>query len=239
MSSLTKRLAMGLAVLVCLTSATFAGPAGASPLHGRSTVRSASARTRARNSRAQRTREARAHRAAEQAALSRAAVIAATLDEPCTDTELVPSAGDIALVSGAVLCLINRERAEHGVLPLSTNPDLGQAAEGHVEELVADDYFAHITPSGYTPMDRIRATGYIPGAEVGYAIGENLAWGTLNLSTSSAIVRAWIASPDHLANILDSQYTETGVGIIASVPSSLGGGEPGALYAQEFGVIVQ
>ena len=43
----------------------------------------------------------------------------------------------------------------------------------------------------------------------------------------------------HLANILESQYTETGVAVTAQVPPSLANGAPGATYAQEFGVVVR
>jgi uncharacterized protein YkwD len=173
------------------------------------------------------------------AAARDAATIAAVLAAPCQNTELTPEPGNIALVRGAVLCLINRKRAENGEAPLKTNPQLEQAAEGHCEELIADDYFAHVSPSGETPVDRIRDTGYIPSPGDGYVIGENLAWGTYQLSTPAAIVAAWIASPGHLANILESQYTETGIGITPAVPSSLAAGAPGATYAQEFGVIIQ
>jgi uncharacterized protein YkwD len=168
-----------------------------------------------------------------------AATIAAVLATSCQNTELTPEPGNIGLVRGAVLCLINRKRAENGDAPLKTNPELEQAAEGHCEELIADDYFAHVSPSGETPVDRIRDTGYIPSPSDGYVIGENLAWGTYQLSTPASIVAAWIASPGHLANILESQYTETGIGITPSVPSSLAAGAPGATYAQEFGVIIQ
>ena len=168
-----------------------------------------------------------------------AATIAAVLATSCQNTELTPEPGNIALVRGAVLCLINRKRAENGDAPLKTNPQLEQAAEGHCEELIADDYFAHVSPSGETPVDRIRDTGYIPSPSDGYVIGENLAWGTYQLSTPAAIVAAWIASPGHLANILEAQYTETGIGITSAVPSSLAAGAPGATYAQEFGVIIQ
>jgi uncharacterized protein YkwD len=168
-----------------------------------------------------------------------AATIAAVLATSCQNTELTPEPGNIALVRGAVLCLINRKRAENGDAPLKTNPQLEQAAEGHCEELIADDYFAHVSPSGETPVDRIRDTGYIPSPSDGYVIGENLAWGTYQLSTPAAIVAAWIASPGHLANILETQYTETGIGITPAVPSSLAAGAPGATYAQEFGVIIQ
>jgi uncharacterized protein YkwD len=173
------------------------------------------------------------------AATRDAATIAAVLATSCQNTELTPEPGNIALVRGAVLCLINRKRAENGDAPLKTNPQLEQAAEGHCEELIADDYFAHVSPSGETPVDRIRDTGYIPSPSDGYVIGENLAWGTYQLSTPAAIVAAWIASPGHLANILEAQYTETGIGITSAVPSSLAAGAPGATYAQEFGVIIQ
>lgn len=167
-----------------------------------------------------------------------AAVIAAVLATPCADTELTPTAEDLPLVKAAVLCLINRERAENGLNPLIDNPRLEEAAEGHCAELISDDYFAHVSPSGETPVDRIRKTGYIPKPTDGYVIGENLAWGTYSLATPAAIVAAWIASPGHLANILEAQYTETGIGVIPAVPASLSDGSPGASYAQEFGVII-
>lgn len=174
----------------------------------------------------------------QTAAAHVAATIAAVLATPCANTELTPEAGNIGLVRAAVLCLINRKRAESNESPLKTNPELEAAAEGHCEELIADDYFAHVSPSGETPVDRIRDTGYIPNPNVGYVIGENLAWGTYQLSTPQSIVAAWIASPGHLANILESQYTETGIGVTPAVPVSLAAGAPGATYAQEFGVII-
>lgn len=173
-----------------------------------------------------------------RAAADTAAVIAAVLASPCANTELTPSAEDLPLVRAAVLCLINRERAEHGLSPLTTSRRLEAAAEGHSAELISADYFAHVSPAGETPVDRIRKTGFIPGPSVGYVIGENLAWGTYTLSTPQSIVSAWLASPGHLANILESQYTQTGIGIVPAVPTSVGGGAPGATYAQEFGVII-
>ncbi len=166
-------------------------------------------------------------------------MIASVLATSCQNTELTPAPENIGLVREAVLCLINHKRAENGDSPLATNPQLEEAAEGHCQELIVDDYFAHVSPSGETPVDRIRDTGYIPSASDGYVIGENLAWGTYQLSTPQSIVAAWIASPGHLANILETQYTETGIGIIAEVPASLAEGAPGATYAQEFGVIIR
>ena len=168
---------------------------------------------------------------------SRAATIAAVLATPCPNTELTPEAGNLESIRAAILCLINRERAEDGESPLRVSQQLEQAAEGHSRELISADYFAHVSPSGLTPVNRVRQTGYIPGPAAGYVIGENLAWGTYDLATPAAIVAAWIASPPHLANILEGQYRETGIGVVPAVPAALGDGNPGATYAQEFGVI--
>jgi uncharacterized protein YkwD len=171
------------------------------------------------------------------AAQQDAAVIASVLATPCQNTEVTPDAANITIAQTAVLCLINRLRAEHDLSPLATNEQLAAAADSHCSELISDDYFAHVSPGGETPVDRIKDTGYIPNSSVGYVIGENLAWGTYSLSTPQSIVAAWVASPGHLANILESQYTETGIAITPAVPQSLGEGNPGATYAQEFGVI--
>ena len=84
--------------------------------------------------------------------------------------------------------------------------------------MIQVDYFAHVSPDGETPVERIQATGYIAPEADGYVLGENLAWGTYELVDAKAIVDAWIASPGHLANILESRYTETGIGVVAAVP---------------------
>jgi uncharacterized protein YkwD len=160
------------------------------------------------------------------------------LANPCANTELTPEAGNIEAIDTATLCLVNQERARNGELPLAPNARLAQAAQGHSEEMVSEDYFAHVAPSGLTPVQRIFATGYVPSSEVGYTLGENIAWGTLQLSTPSAIVAAWIASPEHLANILYSPYVDTAIGVAPEAPAALAEGQPGAVYAEEFGVIV-
>ncbi len=177
-------------------------------------------------------------RAAPAPLPARASTIAGVLATPCQNTELMPEPGDIELVRSAVLCLINRERAENGETPLEPNEQLQQAADSHSRDMVAADYFEHVSPSGETPVDRAESSGYIPGRTVGYVIGENLAWGTLDLATPQSVVEAWVASPEHLANILEGQYRDTGIGVVAAAPASLAEGQPGAVYTQEFGVIL-
>jgi uncharacterized protein YkwD len=171
--------------------------------------------------------------------LAQAAMLARVLATPCENTQLIPEVRNLQLVRASILCLINRERAANGEQPLKPNPKLEGAAEAHVHDMLAADYFEHVSPSGVTPVDRARAEGYIPGPSAGYVIGENLAWGTLSLATPEAIVCAWIASPPHLANILEGGYRDTGIAIDPQVPAALVDGVAGATYSQEFGSIIR
>ena len=61
----------------------------------------------------------------------------------------------------------------------------------------------------------------------------------LQLATPTAIVAAWMASPDHRANILNRDFRDTGIGIVAQVPSRYANGMLGATYTQQFGVVAR
>jgi uncharacterized protein YkwD len=100
------------------------------------------------------------------------------------------------------------------------------------------DYFDHVGPGGDTPLSRVRRCGYIYNSHVGYEIGENIGWGTLWLATPRAMVAAWMGSPGHRANILDGRYRDTAIGISPHPLSSLARGQAGAVYTQDFGVII-
>jgi uncharacterized protein YkwD len=157
----------------------------------------------------------------------------------CVHAGLAPTARDLRLVRAATLCLVNRERATHGERPLRVNGRLARAAQAHVRSMAVYDYFEHVSPSGLTPLARMRAVGYISSSPVGYEVGENIAWATLSLATPRAIVAAWMQSPAHRANILDPRYRETGLGVSPHPPASLAGGQSGAIYTQDFGVIIR
>ncbi len=156
--------------------------------------------------------------------------------EPCVNTELIPTAANIAEVRAATLCLINRERIHDGENALIENPHLQASAQGHSEDMVARDYFSHTSPSGEAFDTRILATGYVARTQP-YELGENIDCATLYLATPAATVTAWMNSPEHRENILNGEYRESGVGIAAAAPSSFAEGETGATYTQDFGVI--
>ncbi len=155
---------------------------------------------------------------------------------PCPDVNLMPSATNTARIVRSTLCLINSQRRQFGLVPLVEDTRLDRAAQGHSDDMVAHGYFEHVSPSGSTPETRMMATGYLAG-NVGYEIGENIAWGTLSLATPASIVTAWMNSPDHRANILRAAFRQTGIGVSPAAPGGAGAGEAGATYTQDFGVI--
>ena len=132
----------------------------------------------------------------------------------------------------ATLCLLNRERRGRGLRGLRHNRLLALAATRHARDMVERRYFSHDSPGGRDFVDRLRLTGYV-SSSTPYAVGENLAWGTGGLSTPRSIVRSWMKSPGHRANILNRRFREVGIGIALGAPVS--GHGSGATYASEFG----
>ncbi len=176
--------------------------------------------------------------ASHNSSVSSAANLANLASSTCPETTEIPVASGLERARAAIFCLINRERARNGEQPLRPDGQLHISAQHHSEDMLARDYFQHEAPGGETLLDRLRASGYIYSSNIGYVVGENIAWGTLSLATPKAIVEAWMASPGHRANILDASFRDTGIGVTAAVPSSFGEGQPGAMYTQDFGVIL-
>jgi uncharacterized protein YkwD len=150
----------------------------------------------------------------------------------CANKDLVPAAGNLDEISAAILCLHNQIRAAHHLPLLKENRRLIKAAVAHSSHMVNDGYFDHTDPSGDTFVDRILGSGYVR-RNAGWTLGENLAWGTGDLSTPQGVMNSWMASHGHKANILKRAYREVGIGIRLGVPSDDG---VGATYTADFGV---
>jgi uncharacterized protein YkwD len=84
----------------------------------------------------------------------------------------------------------------------------------------------------------MRQAGYIFSSRIGYAVGENIAWATLGLSTPQAIVAGWMSDVGHRANILEAKFRDTGIGVSPHPLASLAHGQAGAIYTQDFGRII-
>jgi uncharacterized protein YkwD len=103
-----------------------------------------------------------------------------------------------------VIELTNSQRTATGEHALTTNTDLTRSAQHYVDHLATDGAFSHTDGSVLTA--RVAATGYRY-----QFIGENLALGQ---TSPASVVAAWMASPDHRANMLDPRFTQMGVGIV-------------------------
>jgi uncharacterized protein YkwD len=134
--------------------------------------------------------------------------------------------------SRATLCLLNVERRHHHQGRLRSNHKLAVAGRRHARDMVQNDYFSHDAPSGQSFVERIKATRYVPSASA-WSLGENLAWGKRSRATPRQIVRAWMASAPHRANILSARFREIGIAVVPGAP--VAGVGDAATYAIEFG----
>lgn len=153
----------------------------------------------------------------------------------CGAVDVLPTPANLELVGRATLCLINQERTSRGLSPLASNAILAKAALGHSKDMVDLRYFAHDSRDGRTVGDRLRAAGY---ARWNASAGENLAWGAGKKGTPAAIVRAWMASPGHRADILRPAFREIGLGIAIGGPvEDVRDDLPAVTYTTDFGGI--
>jgi uncharacterized protein YkwD len=147
----------------------------------------------------------------------------------CASASANPIAENLARVSAAILCLLNGERAAHGLRPLHSNHRLSKAARAWALRMVRQRFFSHEAAHS-SPLSRIKRTGYVHG---NWSVGENLAWGNGPFATPRSIVNGWMHSPGHRANILRGQFKDIGIGIRLGAPGQ--GLSGGATYVTDFG----
>jgi stress response protein SCP2 len=128
--------------------------------------------------------------------------------------------GGAAGVLGEVVDRTNAERGRHGLRPLAVDQRLAAAAQAHSADMVRRGFFAHESPDGRQVWDRAVAAGYAYRK-----VAENIAAGQ---RTAEEVVRGWMESPGHRANILDRDLTQIGVG-------RADGGSYGVYWTQVFG----
>lgn len=116
-----------------------------------------------------------------------------------------PSSGDATTTDSAaaeILSLVNAERARAGLAPLTLNAEVSRAAAIRANEIQAS--FSHTRPDGKS------FSTVLTDAGISYrASGENIAYGQ---TTAEKVMSDWMNSSGHRANILNSGYTELGVG---------------------------
>ncbi len=118
----------------------------------------------------------------------------------------------------AMIRLVNEERRKQQLDPVRSDAGLRDVARAHSQDMFSRGYFAHVTPDGIDPFQRMDAAG------ITYSVaGENLALAP----TVEVAMTGLMNSPGHRANILKPEYTRLGVGCID-------GGSRGKMFSQEF-----
>lgn len=117
-----------------------------------------------------------------------------------------------------VFDLINKQRTNNGLPALKNDSEVQRIARIKAQDMVDNNYFSHNSPTYGSPFDMMKSF------KVSYkTAGENIA---ANSSNSSAVT-AWMNSSGHKANILNSSFNYTGIGVVSSP-------KYGKMYVQMF-----
>lgn len=102
-----------------------------------------------------------------------------------------------------VLDIVNKERANAGLQPLSMNASLSNVAMIKAKDMYNNNYFDHQSPTYGSPFDLMKANGITYNAA-----GENIAKGQ---TSPTEVMNQWMNSPGHRANILNTSFTQIGI----------------------------
>ena len=123
------------------------------------------------------------------------------LTVPTLDTQ-------VSSFESEVVRLVNLERAKKGLKPLVEDWQLSRVARYKSQDMKDRKYFSHTSPTYGSPFEMMKKFG------ITYrTAGENIAMGQ---RTPRAVVDAWMNSSGHRANIMNSSFTEIGVGYVAN-----------------------
>lgn len=151
----------------------------------------------------------------------------------CPNTGIHPTPSNLTLVDATIRCLIDRERTSRGLGALQPNRYLQHLAVSQAQEMVIGEYFGDDSLAGQTPWERVTSSHYASGAR-SLALGQNIGWGTGVLATPSAMMSAWMRSPEHRRITLTAGYRDIGVGVAPSPPRGEEVEIEGATYTVEF-----
>lgn len=117
-----------------------------------------------------------------------------------------------------VFNLINKQRTKNGLSALKIDSEVQNVARIKAQDMVNNNYFSHTSPTYGSPFDMLNSFKLLYKTA-----GENIAGN----SSNSAAVTAWMNSSGHKANILNSSFNYTGIGVVK-------GSKYGKIYVQMF-----
>ncbi|MEK5055517.1 sporulation protein [Niallia circulans] len=123
-----------------------------------------------------------------------------------TKSNSANASSSVSAFEKQVVDLTNKERAKNGLPALTLDNELSKVAKAKSQDMSANNYFDHTSPTYGSPFDMMKQFG------VTYkAAGENIAKGQ---RTPEEVVNAWMNSEGHRANILSNKFTHIGVGYV-------------------------
>jgi uncharacterized protein YkwD len=124
-----------------------------------------------------------------------------------------PAAAHLNRTEAGLLVAMNQVRAAHGLAPLHADSTLQRAARAHSVDMLRHNYFSH--GAFASRMHAFHAAGPF--------LGENLAWGEGSAGSPANIVRLWLASPEHRANLLRPGFSRVGLAVPVGAFQGIGG----------------
>ncbi|WP_088008510.1 CAP domain-containing protein [Indiicoccus explosivorum] len=119
-----------------------------------------------------------------------------------------PAVEDSHPLAAETAALVNQERAAVGAQALTEDPALSQIAQAKAEDMAANNYFDHQSPTYGSPFRMAYDFGY------SYEMfGENIAVG---YTSADAVMNGWMNSSSHRENLLNPGYTFIGIGYAES-----------------------
>ena len=137
-------------------------------------------------------------------------------------------ADEIQQFKDHVFELVNQERVKANMQPLKYNPLLEQAAQNHSNDMNMRNFYSHTSLDGKTPINRIKATGYLNNNR-SYRAAENIALGH---HSPKQVMGGWMRSTGHRKNILNPELKEIGIGVTKNKNRN---GYSGYYWVQNFG----
>ncbi len=135
-----------------------------------------------------------------------------TAARPVTSAAVAAPAITATTLEQRAFELINAARIANGAGPLVWDAELCRMARLHSQNMARMNFFAHAGPDGLDTADRARASGVRSWS----ALGENIAYNQGYDDPSAVAVDKWMHSTKHRTNILNTQFTRSGLGIAQS-----------------------
>lgn len=157
-----------------------------------------------------------------------AAAAGGALVAPASVCPHSPLSAPVKAQERAMVCLVNYARTQAGEPALEETAALDESADDKAGDIIGCDSFSHYA-CGREFTYWMRATGYL--STQCWRAGENLAWGSGGYGTVTAILRAWLRSPTHRANLL-GDFTQVGTSLRVG---TLEGDRGVHIWAQHFG----